>query len=180
MRAQGEGSIPSNDLRLPVHLRRELKDPWGVLLKPETDSYREFLRSKHEARLITIGDVCTKTLITEGKTKPFLLITDGVTKREKLAEWEKYEGYEERQVWNPAGMITREAYQAIREVLAGTRATHLLVNGEEDLLVLPAIIEGKQGDLVIYGQPNEGMVIVRITVSKQLKAKGILSEMESG
>ena len=37
----------------------------------------------------------------------------------------------------------------------------VFVEGEEDLLVIPVIMYGKDGDIIIYGQPNAGIVMIK-------------------
>ena len=39
----------------------------------------------------------------------------------------------------------------------------LLVDGEEDLATLPAVLAAPDGASVVYGQPGEGMVLVTVT-----------------
>lgn len=55
-------------------------------------------------------------------------------------------------------MITASAFHAIyfANDLEGT--VKIVVNGEEDLLTLPAILLASPKSCVIYGQPNEGLV----------------------
>ena len=44
-----------------------------------------------------------------------------------------------------------------------TSPVRITVNGEEDLLVLPVCIHAPDNAIVMYGQPNEGLVLVEIT-----------------
>jgi uncharacterized protein (UPF0218 family) len=55
---------------------------------------------------------------------------------------------------------------------------HVVVDGEEDLLVLVAVLYAPVGGLVVYGQPGEGVVVVRVTDAKRAEALGILKGME--
>ncbi len=63
---------------------------------------------------------------------------------------------------NPAGGITMEAWNAIKQAMKNREAV-ILVEGEEDLLALPAIIESPDCAFVIYGQPSQGLVVVIAT-----------------
>jgi len=45
--------------------------------------------------------------------------------------------------------------------------TVLIVNGEEDLLVLPVLVEALLGSVLYYGQPNDGVVRVKISQKKK-------------
>ena len=40
--------------------------------------------------------------------------------------------------------------------------TALLVDGEEDILTLAAILSAPDHSIIIYGQPREGSVIVKV------------------
>ncbi len=50
--------------------------------------------------------------------------------------------------------------------------------GEEDLLVLPVCIHAPENAVVLYGQPNRGLVIVRITPEIRNKVETLLDLME--
>jgi uncharacterized protein (UPF0218 family) len=52
------------------------------------------------------------------------------------------------------------------------------VNGEEDLLVLPVCVYAPENSVVLYGQPNEGLVIVKITPQIRNKTQTLLDSME--
>jgi len=52
------------------------------------------------------------------------------------------------------------------------------VNGEEDLLVIPVCIYAPDNSVVMYGQPNEGLVIVKITPEIRNKTQTLLKSME--
>jgi hypothetical protein len=82
-------------------------------------------------------------------------------------------------VENPAGTITEEATTAIREALEGAKHVHVVVDGEEDLLTLIAVLYAPERSLVVYGQPNEGIVIVKVTPEKKADAAEILKSMET-
>ena len=64
---------------------------------------------------------------------------------------------------NPRSTITREAWERVAEALElaseGERVL-VLVEGEEDLLAVPAIVHSPDKSLVVYGQPGEGIVAV--------------------
>ena len=55
--------------------------------------------------------------------------------------------------------------------------TLILVDGEEDLFALPAIFLAPINSLVLYGQPNKGFVLVKVTDKTRLIAMKILKEM---
>ena len=54
----------------------------------------------------------------------------------------------------------------------------LLVDGEEDLLVLPVCLFAPANSVVMYGQPNEGLVIAEITDEVRDKVQKIVNQMK--
>jgi uncharacterized protein (UPF0218 family) len=82
-------------------------------------------------------------------------------------------------VKNPQGTITEEAITAVREALESEEQTHIVVDGEEDLLTLVAVLYAPEKSLVVYGQPHEGIVVVKVTSEKKTEAAEILKAMET-
>ncbi|HOP09469.1 MAG TPA: DUF359 domain-containing protein, partial [Candidatus Methanofastidiosa archaeon] len=72
--------------------------------------------------------------------------------------------------------ITRELWDAIRDCDLDNRK--IFIDGEEDLATLPAIFFAPEGAIVVYGQPDEGIVIVNVTDEKKKEVYSILSRME--
>ena len=79
---------------------------------------------------------------------------------------------------NPQGTITKEAVIAIRDALNVERQVHILVDGEEDLLTLVAVLYAPENSLIIYGQPRRGIVAVKVTPEKKAETERILKAME--
>jgi hypothetical protein len=52
------------------------------------------------------------------------------------------------------------------------------VDGEEDLATLPAILATPVGGSVVYGQPDEGMVLVAVTPAARREARSLLGRMD--
>ena len=78
----------------------------------------------------------------------------------------------------PAAEITSQSVSIIKKALVMQTPVRLFVNGEEDLLVLPVCIHAPENAVVLYGQPNEGLVIVIITPEIRNKVQTILDLME--
>jgi uncharacterized protein (UPF0218 family) len=81
-------------------------------------------------------------------------------------------------VKNPQGTITEEAIAAIQEALQSNQHARIVVEGEEDLLTLIAIMRAPQDSFVLYGQPHEGIVVVKVTEGKKTEVSEILKAME--
>jgi hypothetical protein len=67
--------------------------------------------------------------------------------------------------------------QVIQKAFSCEPPVRIIVDGEEDLLVIPVCIYAPENSVVMYGQPNEGLVIVHITPEIQAKVQKILDAM---
>ena len=154
-----------------------MKTPLGTLL-PETQvdkSNIEKYLSKN-SYIITVGDRTTEKMIDFGLI-PSLQIIDGLEKREKR-EPPKLHNATELTVDNPAAEITSQSIAMIKKAFTLQSPVRLFVNGEEDLLVLPVCVHAPENAVVLYGQPNQGLVIVRITPEIRNKVQTLLDLME--
>ena len=67
--------------------------------------------------------------------------------------------------------------QVIKKAFSSEPPVRIVVDGEEDRLVIPVCISAPENSLVMYGQPNEGLVIVQITPEIRAKVQKILDSM---
>jgi len=65
----------------------------------------------------------------------------------------------------------------IQESMQGGEKIKIIVEGEEDLATLPAILYSPPGSAVVYGQPNEGSVLVDVTAEKKLHIEELMKRM---
>jgi uncharacterized protein (UPF0218 family) len=54
----------------------------------------------------------------------------------------------------------------------------IFVKGEEDLAALPAIAMAPLSSVVIYGLPDEGAVVVKVTQDKKKEIQSLINKME--
>ena len=54
----------------------------------------------------------------------------------------------------------------------------VLVEGEEDLLTLVAVLEAPEGSLVVYGQPHDGVVAVKADKKTKERVQQVVEAME--
>ena len=73
---------------------------------------------------------------------------------------------------------TEKSIEIIKKAFEMTPPIRLTVNGEEDLLVLPVCIHAPKNSVVLYGQPNKGLVLVEITAEIRNKAQTLLDMMK--
>lgn len=164
-------------MKLPDSLREQMKIPLGILL-PESQADKENILKHLEENsyIITVGDRTTEKMI-DFDLIPSLQIVDGIEKREKR-EPPKLVNATEITVDNPPAEITSQSIDVIKKALSMESPVRILVTGEEDLLVLPVCIHAPENSVVMYGQPNEGLVIVKITSEIRNKAQSLLDLME--
>jgi len=164
-------------VKLPDSLRDQLKIPLGILL-PESQANKTNIE-KHfseNSYVITVGDRTTEKMIEFGLI-PSLQIIDGKEKRAKR-EPPKLANATELTVDNPAAEITLQSIDIIKKAFTMQPPVRLSVNGEEDLLVIPVCIYAPENAIILYGQPNEGLVIVKITPEIRNKTQKLLDSME--
>ncbi|MBI3955521.1 DUF359 domain-containing protein, partial [Candidatus Gottesmanbacteria bacterium] len=169
---------------IPENLRINLKFPQDTLLKNKNSFLKVIpklikeLVSRQQNLLVTVGDQVTR-LVNQHKIKVDLAIVDFRVKRRKIYSSMKDLNFDmDTQdktriitVRNEPGKITKTLVTAIRTSLNRTisdgKSRIIKVNGEEDLAAVPAIILSPFGSVVIYGQPNEGVVVVQVTEEKK-------------
>jgi hypothetical protein len=166
---------------LVPNLRAKLKKPFGKLIQgspQETMSaMKEYVEKEKPARIISVGDVVSKNLHEQG-IHPQLTIIDNKSLRNVTLK-QTLTAEKPVNVINPQGAITKEAIIAIKEALAKDEHTHIIVEGEEDLLTLIAVLNAPENAIVIYGQPHKGVVVVKVTPRKKAQAARFLKAMES-
>ena len=164
-------------MKFPDSKRDSFKNPLGVLL-PESQADKAGIEQylQDDSYIITVGDRTTEKLVNFGII-PSLQIIDGIEKREKRDSI-KLEGTTELTVDNPPSEITDSAIEVIKKAFSMTGSVRIMVSGEEDLLVLPVCVHAPENSVVMYGQPNEGLVIVKVTSEIRNKAQKLLDLME--
>ena len=109
---------------------------------------------------------------------PFLQIVDGREKRYDRELPSDDSIVTNLHCVNPAGEITQQSIDTIKKSLTSDPPTRIIVDGEEDLLVIPACIFAPENCVVMYGQPNEGLVIVHVTNEIREKVQKIVNLMK--
>ena len=151
-------------LRLPKSLRKELKKPLGQLHK-SIDLIETLLQDhlSEERLIISIGDATTKNLINLD-IYPQLCIVDNKIEREPVKHNLNHTN-NILYVDNPAGTITDELVDICIDSIKNAASNNPIiieVEGEEDLAVLPCILNAPKDTFILYGQPKEGVVLVDV------------------
>ena len=162
-------------------LQAKFKEPFGMLIRgtfSETMRKLEIIiKSEKPPKIISVGDTVSRNLHTH-KMNPQLSITDNKRMRKKVKPV-VLETKSVMHVKNPQGTITEEALAAVQKALESNKQIHIIVDGEEDLLTLIAVLNAPEKSLVVYGQPHEGIVVVKVTAKKKAEAMEILKAMKT-
>lgn len=162
--------------RLPEEMRPKLAKPLGRLFDAGEVKSSAFSKLVGELPMvISVGDRVTETLGRMGRV-PEVQIVDSRENRKARAPPDVPHARTIR-VRNPAGEITREAMDGVRDAFGGRKPARVLVEGEEDLLAIPAVVFAPVSSAVIYGQPGEGMVLVRVTAVSKARNRALLAKM---
>lgn len=166
-------------LKLTEEVRDFAKKPFGVLYKDI--SSLEF----YDELLACVGDIVSLTTLKAG-IKPNIIVFDGRSVRKRLEFMvdkirSLSEGYVEVIAKNPAGCITEDLVEKVSQAVKYAKNglnVRIFVMGEEDLTVMPLVILLPKGSVILYGQPNEGVVKVDVNDERKFIILRMLERME--
>lgn len=169
--------------KVPEVVRMRLKKPLGKVVKDgvgtDSETFEPPIDIGAPAMLITVGDIVTRYLNENDPQIIDIAIVDFRVNRKAIHTsmadvgftYEKIRNYIVTSVKNPPGYITktlvRAVDRAIKRRLTERKRSIIRVIGEEDLAGVPAILLAPLGAVVLYGQPDEGMVVVEVTEEKK-------------
>lgn len=192
----------SERLNLPEKERTKFTKPLGKLISgtrsetiPKVENVvRKFLNSGFKVNIYLVGDIVSNDFIKNSFLKNYIrvCVVDEKTQRDQIII-KSQELFEEIiEFKNPKGTINIESFTLFKKILLSKRKTLIkIVEGEEDLLVLPLISELQYKEnvknLIFYGQPPitdskqpipEGIVMVELSKRTQKVVKKFLSILQ--
>ncbi len=157
----------------------KFKEPFGILLRGSSSQtakkVRDLAEKEKPPMIVSVGDSVSRNL-HRYKLEPHLSITDNHNLRKRVKA-QSFPGKRVVLINNPMGTITQQAVCAIKEALSSKDPVHLIVDGEEDLLTLIAVVYAPKKVFVVYGQPREGLVLVKVDAKKKAEARHIWKKM---
>lgn len=115
----------------------------------------------------------------EAGFKPDIVVVDFLVMRSAASGGIRkiVDGYKvpTKHVRNPPATITGELQEALKNAAPPVK---IIVEGEEDLAVLPALLAAPAGSVVAYGQPGKGVVLVEANGEKKKEIEKILRRFE--
>lgn len=168
-------------LNLPLSLREQLRKPVGT---PVADVGKIKESISEQSLLITVGDIVTKSL-RDINCIPDIEIIDFKTRRSSIDSEliNQYKKMNKKTYRNEAGSIHKEVIDAYIEAVKNCVTNHqkqtIIIEGEEDLLTLPAILLAPLHSLVCYGQFDlNAVIMVDVTEEKKQLITGLLEKFE--
>jgi cytidyltransferase-like protein len=160
-------------LILPDKLRSKLQEPWGRVLN-------EIPSNLDGTKTVVVGDA-TSQRFNQKSIKRFLSIVDFQIQRkvsfQNLLEL-GFANEEVRKINNPHGELTPELFGAVQLAFESQNKTVILVEGEDDLAVLPVLLISPLGFEIFYGQPNVGLVQLPVTEENKEKAYQLVQHFD--
>lgn len=164
--------------RLGDEMRSDLQTPKGVVFaakdgNPE-ERVVELIYREAPSCVIAVGDVTCATL-ADVNYFPDVQVVDGITKRGRFAR--DFKANIEYTVYNPPATLYPEAWSVMNTAINSKRKALIKVEGEEDLLGFPAVLLAPNDAVLLYGQPDVGIVWVPINNLNRRLARSFLESM---
>jgi len=157
---------------LPLENRKFFTDPIGKLY----ENFEDIVDMLKNHTVYTVGDVVTHNALNNGIT-PAISIIDGITKRGEFIAINATDMVVFN-VNNEAGTINDDLIVAIGNADL-MKPSIIVVNGEEDLALLPLAAIAEDNSIILYGQPNEGVVVCNVNKEFRTKIVGFWKLLES-
>jgi uncharacterized protein (UPF0218 family) len=165
---------------LPNELRKELKEPQGLLIEGPFEKtlleLKELIQKEKPLTIISVGDIVSQRMVEYGLYLK-VMIVDNKTMRKPIQPIKVHADHT-MYAKNPPGSITDESWTIIRQALVLDGQTKVIIEGEEDLLTLVAVLSAPLKAFVIYGQPNVGIVVIKVTEKVRKKMRVIIDSMK--
>jgi len=156
-------------LVLSEEARSKISKPFGPLFS----DFLQLIPQINGKFLCTVGDVVTKNAINAGFV-PSISVVDGITKRcEIVSDIKIPDKITTLHVKNAPGTISDELIVILRESMKKTPAM-VIVDGEEDLAVIPLLEILPDDSVLLYGQPNEGVVLCEVNPQLRSTARNAI------
>jgi hypothetical protein len=164
--------------RLEFSGRMDLKSPKGDVYHtkdgPPEKRVVERIQDENPEIVIAVGDVTCATVLDEGYT-PEVCVVDGITKRGVYER--EFEGDIEYVVYNPPATLYPETWSTIDTAIHDGLHSLINVEGEEDLMGFPAVLLASDNSVLLYGQPDVGIIWVPTNQPNKKLARNLLNKM---
>lgn len=151
-------------------------DLWIGSVEENVQRLKKHFKDNKPTCFASVGDFVSSNII-EADLHPDLVVIDHKVMRKSVDPLEI--DRTQVNVFNPPGTITAESQRILSSAARECKNLAVIVDGEEDLLVLPLMVHMPLGSIIIYGQPREGMVVITISEERRNFAKNFMETMQS-
>lgn len=166
------------DLMLPRDFRELFRKPFGIILRgDEVEVSRRLVSLASEfnpVKFICVGDMVLHWVLMYDLIPDLAIVDFKISRRSVDFDFDFNVFNGVFKVYNPAGFITCNAWMTIQYVLALEGRYLISVDGEEDLLALPAVLCAPIGSIVSFGLPGEGVMVVPVNLFSRREAFRLL------
>ena len=134
------------------------------------------VQEKKPSKIICVGDKISETMVKHNFNVQLFIVDGRIMRRSAILQ--DFQVDEVLHVKNPTGVITEEAFDIVVDAAKSNRRIRVVVDGEEDLLAIPAVLGAPENAFVVYGQPHEGVVVIQVTMDIKKLTREIFDEME--
>lgn len=160
-------------LYLTNTLRSELKKPIGKTILGSEQAVKEkfvaLLKTMTYKKLIAVGDVTSKLFDADIKIFDSRILRNIYAPTPPPTMTAK----------NPPASIDKNIWETLEKSLESPEKEKILIDGEEDLLVLPLLCLAGDDVIIVYGLPHEGICYVVPDRKTKATAESVLNRMRS-
>jgi len=155
-------SLLSKEFILNDKQKELVKIPFGKVY----DELSKLQLSQNGLPVVSVGDRATRICLQAGFKIDFGVF-DNLEKRQKVkySVIDLISSNKIIKAHNLPGMVSLDFIAKLKMALSD--GSFIEVEGEEDLAVIPLTLLLPLGSKIIYGQPNEGLVLVEVTEEKK-------------
>ena len=160
--------------KLKKEFIEDFRKPFGKLVKNKKELKGELKKLSWE-KLICVGDFSSLSA-REAGFMPDISIVDRKIERKKIEKklTNKIQAPLILKANNPSGVVTKEAWETVKLSFCYNLPVKILIQGEEDLLFLPACFFAPKKTVIVYGLWKRGGVIVKVEKKIKKKIEGYL------
>ena len=184
----------TNTYKITPSARKLLADPIGTLypgtISENIPKIKEWTKKqKKNPQFVCVGDIVSQGFLNDKLLSSYLkmCIIDEKTKRGEFQISANLVEYYITRIHNPPGMLRSSALREVEKQLESSQKTLIVVDGEEDLLVIPAILHAPENTWVVYGQPPvtdledefpAGLVMIAVNDEMKARVQNLLDQFE--
>jgi uncharacterized protein (UPF0218 family) len=138
---------PNISFKITPSVRKLLANPIGTLFEGSIDEnipkLKQWIKAQtRKPQFVCVGDVVSQAFLIDEFLSSYLkmCIVDEKTKRGEFQISANLVEYYITRIHNPPGLIRSSAIHEIKTRLKSSDKTLIIVDGEEDLLVIPVIL----------------------------------------